>query len=508
MDLHLTLLWCIIYTYLLESCQSIALPSKVQVYDDPLSTVPCDFENGLCPGYEVDTSSHLQWFLQQGPTSSRLTGPLYDKTHGPGGNGWYVYIESSNQLSGRIARMETRMLDHTRTKGENLCLNFFYHMNGHTMGDLTVYIAVQAENREDKYFQLRGNQKSRDWQIGRFSFETPNNPYKIVFEGTTSFSYFGDMGLDDITIEKVSQGKSCDFWPTHASSTLTPKSSIPPLSIPTIPPIHFDIGNNPTCGRRRIQMGRITNGNRVTPIGKWPWMAMLQRKKADGSFDHNCGGTLLGNEWVITAAHCVVVVGKNEHLRVRLGTHNRASTSVNTQQIGIKGIYVHPQYNTKTKFNNDIALLHLERPAKLTNYVESICLPKDNIQPGAKCVITGWGKVWEEMGIPSPYSDQLLEADIQVKDHMSCKRQYNDKVTDNMLCAGPYNNYADTCEGDSGGPLMCENSDGSWSLTGITSWGHHDGCGGDYFGVYTNTEKVKDWVKRTTADASSATKLH
>ena len=66
------------------------------------------------------------------------------------------------------------------------------------------------------------------------------------------------------------------------------------------------------------------------------------------------------------------------------------------------------------------------------------------------------------MDIKSSYSDHLLEADIEIKHHLKCKQQYNDKLTTNMICAGPHNNYADTCEGDSGGPLMCENSDGSW----------------------------------------------
>jgi len=68
----------------------IAVPLTLP-YEDPLTTIPCDFENGLCPGYEVDSKSKVQWYLLQGPTSSQFTGPSHDKTLGQRGNGNYQY---------------------------------------------------------------------------------------------------------------------------------------------------------------------------------------------------------------------------------------------------------------------------------------------------------------------------------------------------------------------------------------------------------------------------------
>jgi len=78
--------------------------------------------------------------------------------------------------------------------------------------------------------------------------------------------------------------------------------------------------------------------------------------------------------------------------------------------------------------------------------------------------ILGWGKLWASSDDSSDqFADKLLDAHVQLKSHQDCKTVYDERLlTSNMLCAGEYNNLADTCSGDSGGPLMCENRDGSW----------------------------------------------
>ena len=139
-------------------------------------------------------------------------------------------------------------------------------------------------------------------------------------------------------------------------------------------------------------MGRIASGSVVKPIGKWPWMAMVRRKNKYNTFEQYCGGTLLANRWIITAAHCVSDVHANQHLKIRLGTHKRNSVgSLNTQEIGVKGIYVHPEYKSHARYNNDIALLELEKPVMFGKHVQPICLPAQGEKPaiGTKCYITG-----------------------------------------------------------------------------------------------------------------------
>lgn len=95
--------------------------------------------------------------------------------------GYYVYIESSKRLNGDEARLLTKSLDHTKTNGQKLCLEFFYHMNGHTMGEFSVGIVTVNNSVETNKFLIKGNQHHTKWQKGRFSFDTPNQPYKVWF---------------------------------------------------------------------------------------------------------------------------------------------------------------------------------------------------------------------------------------------------------------------------------------------------------------------------------------
>ena len=97
-------------------------------------------------------------------------------------------MESSNQLNGRVATLQTTTLDNTKTQGKTLCLSFFYHMYGQTMGELSVDVAVPSDGISKKYFVLKGNQKVDDWQQGMFAFDTPNKPFKVC--STNLFFFF------------------------------------------------------------------------------------------------------------------------------------------------------------------------------------------------------------------------------------------------------------------------------------------------------------------------------
>ena len=90
-----------------------------------------------------------------------------------------MYVETSNQLSGKVATIKTVLLDHQVTQGKKLCLSFYYHMYGHTMGDFNIHVEVPEGNGMTKHFELKGNQKQQDWQLGRFAFDTPQKPYKV-----------------------------------------------------------------------------------------------------------------------------------------------------------------------------------------------------------------------------------------------------------------------------------------------------------------------------------------
>ncbi|NXJ65134.1 GRAA protein, partial [Rostratula benghalensis] len=221
-------------------------------------------------------------------------------------------------------------------------------------------------------------------------------------------------------------------------------------------------------------------GGRVVRPHSWPFMAAIQIGNTT-----ICGGTLVDGQWVLTAVHCEVVLGAHQ-----------ASIAEKEQQIfKVKGYFPHPQFH-KSSGENDIMLLKLKGIAKQNRFVHPLSLPDsyEDTKPGTKCKVAGWGDT--SSGKPSKY---LEETTVLIVDRNSCKSKYEKctKITSNMLCAlgkkKIFKKYADTCKGDSGGPLIC---DGQYS--GIVSFGKGKGCGRrDIPGVYTRlTEKYIVWIKK------------
>ncbi|XP_029780220.1 kallikrein-7 [Suricata suricatta] len=158
------------------------------------------------------------------------------------------------------------------------------------------------------------------------------------------------------------------------------------------------------------------------------------------------------------------------------------------QKIRAKQSFRHPGYSTQTHVN-DLMLVKLDRPARLSSSVKKVNLPSRCEPPGTTCTVSGWGTTTSpDVTFPS----MLMCTDVRLISSQDCKKVYKDLLGTSMLCAGIPNSKTNACNGDSGGPLMCKNT-----LQGLVSWGTFP-CGQPNDpGVYTQVCKFVSWINET-----------
>ncbi|XP_031831789.1 proclotting enzyme [Nomia melanderi] len=253
------------------------------------------------------------------------------------------------------------------------------------------------------------------------------------------------------------------------------------------------IGTFPTldtsqCGAKNGNQDqeRIVGGHNAEP-GEWPWIAALFN--AGRQF---CGGSLIDDRHILTAAHCVSNMNPWDvaRLTVRLGDYNiKTHTEIRHIERRVKRVVRHRGFNLRTLYN-DVALLTLSEPVPFTEQIRPICLPSGSqLYSGKTATVIGWGSLRES----GPQPAILQEVSIPIWTNSECKSKYGAAapggIVDSFLCAGRV--AKDSCSGDSGGPLMV--NDGRWTQVGIVSWGI--GCGkGQYPGVYTRVTHFLPWI--------------
>ncbi|XP_009570185.1 inactive serine protease PAMR1 isoform X4 [Cuculus canorus] len=274
----------------------------------------------------------------------------------------------------------------------------------------------------------------------------------------------------------------------------------------------------PICGKAE----NITLQKTVTST-RWPWQAAIYRTASGvknslrkGAWILICSGALVNERTVVVAAHCVTDLGKTSvlktaELKVVLGKFYRDDDrdEKTIQNLRISAIIVHPNYDP-ILLDSDIAIIKLLDKARISSYVQPICLSSSHDLTSStedlKIMITGW-KVLADIKDPGYKNDTIRMGVVRMVDSVLCEQQYEDNgiqvsMTDSMFCAKQdHTAFSNICPAETGGiaaiTLPAKASpELRWHLMGLVSWGYDKMCSLELYSGYTKAFPFKDWIEK------------
>ncbi|KAI5629549.1 coagulation factor X precursor [Silurus asotus] len=242
---------------------------------------------------------------------------------------------------------------------------------------------------------------------------------------------------------------------------------------------------------------RIVNGEDCPP-GECPWQALLMNEDKIGF----CGGTILNEYFVLSAAHCMNL---SRSITVILGETDTLVREGREAVHAVEQVLVHMNYQPET-YHNDIALIKLVKPITFTKYIVPACIPERDfaervLMQQEEGMVSGFGRL-HEGGLQATYLQRLT---VPYIDRSICRESTKFNISPRMFCAGYGREEKDACQGDSGGPHVTRYKN-TWFVTGVVSWG--EGCARkDKYGVYTQVSKYLKWIETVMKQVIAESKL-
>ncbi|XP_037679147.1 serine protease 38-like [Choloepus didactylus] len=252
----------------------------------------------------------------------------------------------------------------------------------------------------------------------------------------------------------------------------------------------MSLSGDVACGQPHLQ-GKVLGGS-PAPEMKWPWQVSVHY----GGI-HICGGSILNEYWILSAAHCFDKDKAMGAYDMYVGLIDLGVATQHTQWFEVNRVILHPTYKLYHPIGGDVALVQLKSRIVFSESVLPICLAPPNVNlQNLTCWATGWGLISRK----GDTIDLLQEAQLPLISVFLCKLLYGSPshIMPDMLCAGNLLNIKTVCEGDSGGPLVCKHN-GTWMQIGVVSWGR--GCANPmYPGVYARVSYFAEWIHQKIED--------